>query len=78
MASEPPDEWLIDKLEAQFPAAAGAVFANAYNQALQAGLSVLVSDSGAIYEIFPDGRRRFVKKIAPPTPIQLGLKITFE
>lgn len=75
MASKPLDEWQIDQLEAHLPAAAGAVFSQAYNQALQAGLSVLVSDSGAIYEVFPDGRRRLVKKIAPPTPIQLGLKL---
>ena len=73
-----PDERQIEQLERDFPAASGMAFAKAYDQAIQVGLSVLVSKNGAIYEVFPDGRRELVKKIAPPIPTQPGLKIKFQ
>jgi hypothetical protein len=55
---------------------AGSAFASARQQALNAGNSVLQSEQGSIYEIFPDGRREFVKKIEPPTPNVPGRRIT--
>jgi hypothetical protein len=36
---------------------------------------VLQSENGVIYEVFPDGSRKVVKKIEPPTPIQTGTKV---
>ena len=47
----------IQELENQFPAVSGAAFAAARQQALDAGLSVMESRDGVIYEVFPDGRR---------------------
>jgi len=66
----------IEQLESSFPAAAGVVFSQAYDLAIQAGLSVVVSEDGAIYEVFPDGQRRLIKTITPPTPAEPGRKLT--
>jgi hypothetical protein len=62
----------IQNLESQFPPLSGSAFAAARKQALDAGLSVLESEGGAIYETFPDGSRKLVKKIEPPTPVVIG------
>lgn len=66
----------IEILESQFPAAAGPAFAAARGIILAAGLSVLESESGVLYEVFPDGSRRWVKEIEPPIPVVSGHKIT--
>lgn len=57
----------IQKLESQFPAVSGSAFAAARERVLASGQSVLESQDGVIYEIFPDGRRVPVKKVEPPT-----------
>ncbi len=72
------DDQQFEQLEASFAAAAGAVFSKAYDRAIKAGLSVVVSDNGAIYEVFPDGHRRLVKTITPPSPAQPGRKLTLQ
>ena len=72
----PIDEQQLEQLERECPAASGVAFASAYQQAVQAGLSVVVSENGEIVEIFPDGRRKFIKSITTPTPDQPGRKIT--
>jgi hypothetical protein len=63
----------IQKLEGQFPALSGVAFANAREQVLKSGQSVLQSKDGIIYEVFPDGRQVEVKRIEPPTQFQTGL-----
>lgn len=65
----------IQNLESQFPAVSGQAFAAARKQALEAGLSVVESRDGVIYEVFPDGRRVAVKQIEPPTFVEPGRKI---
>lgn len=62
----------IQKLESQFPTLSGLAFAAARQQALDAGLSVMESKDGVIYEVFPDGRRVAVKKIEPSAPVVSG------
>ena len=62
----------IQHLENQFPAVSGSAFAAARKHALGSGLSVLHSENGVIYEVFPDGRRNVVKHIEPPTPVVSG------
>jgi hypothetical protein len=62
----------IQKLESQFPAVSGSAFAAAREQVLASGQSVLESQEGIIYEVFPDGRRELVKKIEPPVHIVSG------
>jgi len=64
----------IVRLENEFPAISDLAFASARANALAAGQSVLQSEGGPIYEVFPDGRRIFVKQIEPPTQVQPGSK----
>jgi hypothetical protein len=68
----------IQELENQFLAVSGAAFVEARQEALASGLSVLQSENDVIYEVFPDGRRREVKRIEPPTPIELGSTLTIQ
>ena len=63
-------------LENQFPAASGSAFAAARKRVLASGQSVLQSEAGAIYEVFPDGSRKRVKNIEPPTPVAAGYTVT--
>ncbi len=67
-------EEAMQYLEEQIPALAQSAVTQAYWQALAAGSSVLVSENGVIYEVFPDGTRKFFKTIEPPTPIAIGTK----
>ena len=62
----------IQLLESKFPALSGQAFATAREQVLQSGQSVLQSEDGVIYEVFPDGRRAKVKQIEPPTQVVAG------
>jgi hypothetical protein len=62
----------IQQIESQFPAVSGSAFAAAREQVLASGQSVLESQDGVIYEVFPDGRKLPVKKIEPPTPVVSG------
>ena len=62
----------IQQLENKFPAVSGSAFAAAREQVLASGQSVLQSQDGIIYEVFPDGRRVPVKKIDPPTQFVSG------
>ncbi len=71
----PMNEQQIEQLESNFPAASGVAFSTAFQQAVDAGLCVLVSENDAIFEIFPDGQRQFVKSITPPIPAEPGQKI---
>jgi hypothetical protein len=66
----------IEVLETQFPAISGSAFAAAREHVLASGQSVLQSDQGNIYEVFPDGRRVLVKTIEPPTHVEPGCRIT--
>jgi len=66
----------IEKLESQFPAISSSAFAAAREQVLESGQSVLQSQDGFIYEVFPDGRRMVVKKIEPPTLMMSGTVFT--
>ena len=71
----PDQETTISYLEKQIPAVSGAAVTMAYWKTLNSGGSVLETDGGAIYEVFPDGIRRFVKQIEPPIPVEYGQRI---
>jgi len=71
-----PDEREIQELEDKFPSLSGAAFSPAYQKTIESGLSVLTSDNGVIYEVFPDGKRRIVKKTDPPTPVEANKPLT--
>lgn len=59
-------------LEEHIPELAESAVVQAYWQALASGNSVLESENGVIYEVFPNGFRNFVKAIKPPTAVTLG------
>ncbi|HTV40246.1 MAG TPA: hypothetical protein VMF08_06710 [Candidatus Sulfotelmatobacter sp.] len=62
----------IQQLENQFPPVSGSVFAAARERVLASGQSVLQSEDGVIYEVFPDGQRVKVKEVEPPTEVKAG------
>jgi hypothetical protein len=72
MSKETSEEF--DEVEIQLPPASGVAFAQARIGALAHGLSILQSRGGIIEEIFPDGRRRFVKIVEPPISVEIGRK----
>jgi hypothetical protein len=65
----------IEKLERQFPPASGVVFAAARLQVLASWQSVLQSEDGSIFEVFPDGHRHLVKIVEPPISVTIGSKV---
>jgi hypothetical protein len=65
----------IQELESLFPTLSGVTFNAALKRTLASGQSVLQSDDGVIYEVFPDGTRKRVKEIEPPSPVERGKKI---
>lgn len=71
----PEQENDIVKLENLFPPVSGSAFAAARDVVLNSGQSVLQSENGCIYEVFPNGEKKFVKKIEPRVAVQIGQKI---
>ena len=69
------DDSEIEKLESQFPTASGFAFATAREQVLASGQSVLQSEGGTIFEVFPDGHRTVVKTTEPPISVMVGSKV---
>lgn len=67
----------IDFLEQQIPDLARAAVTQAYFAALAAGNDVMVVEDGAIYEISPDGTRRFIKAVEPSIPAEPGTRLVF-
>ncbi|MEO8166064.1 MAG: hypothetical protein ABI619_11780 [Betaproteobacteria bacterium] len=57
----------LEKLESELPLASGEAFAAARSQVLASGQSVLQSECGFIYEVFPDGRAKLIDVTDPPT-----------
>jgi len=66
----------IQQLEDQFPAVSGSAFAAARQRVLASGQSVLQSQGGTIYEVFPDGHRVAVKQVEPPSYFVSGSVFT--
>jgi hypothetical protein len=64
----------IEFLEEHIPELAEAAVTQAYWQTLASGNSVLESENGVIYEVFPDGTRKVVKTGEPPVPVEKGAK----
>ncbi|MBI5274302.1 MAG: hypothetical protein HY860_04525 [Chlamydiales bacterium] len=68
-------EKAIDFLEEHIPELAEVAFKQAYWSALASGSSVLASDDGNLVEIFPDGTRKFIKKLPQSTRVTPGQKL---
>jgi len=68
-------EATLDYLEQQIPSLSGAAVDVAFWQALAAGQKVLVSGDGGLYEAFPDGTRKLVKKLEKPLSVPVGTRV---
>jgi hypothetical protein len=68
----------IQVLESQFPALSGQAFATARERVLASGQSVLQTEGGFMFRVFPDGRKEVVKQIDPPTPVKPGTIYTIK
>ena len=68
-------EEAISFLEEHIPELAELAFKQAYWAALASGSSVLISKNGALVEVFPDGKHKFIKHLAPPIPVTPGQKL---
>lgn len=68
-------EKIITELENAFPALSGIAFSAAREAALASGQSVVESENGVIYEVFPDGTRIERKRIEPPVSVAIGTKV---
>ncbi|HLB52840.1 MAG TPA: hypothetical protein VJK48_03955 [Chlamydiales bacterium] len=69
------DDKTIDFLEQAIPELADAAFTRAYWSALASGFSVLETEGEDLVEIYPDGTKKFIKKILPRVPVKKGEKI---
>ena len=59
----PISEQVLDHLETAIPELARAATNHAFWQALASGSSVLICEDKSIYEVFPDGSRKFVRPV---------------
>ncbi len=60
----------LDFLESHIPELANSAVKKAYLDTLSAGLSVTKVIEDKIYEIFPDGTKKFIKDIKPSIKIE--------
>lgn len=69
-------EEAITYLEEHIPEMAELALKQAYWNALASGHSVLISENGKLVEIFPDGKKKFIKSLPPRIPVTPGTKYT--
>lgn len=65
----------IGTMERRFIARSGSAFAAASKRSYACGLHNVISDQGTLYEVAPDGSRKFLKHVEPPTPVKRGEKV---
>lgn len=68
-------EEAMSYLEEHIPELAEAAFKQAYWASLAAGNSVLISENETLVEVFPDGTKKFIKKLPPSTRVTPGQRI---
>lgn len=68
-------EEALDYLEEHIPEMIELALKQAYWAALASGSSVLTSEGGNLVEVFPDGKRKFIKKLPPSIPVIKGQKL---
>ena len=61
--------------EAHFPRLSDRAFTIARQQALASGHSLVESSQGVLYHGSPDGARRVLRQLEPPTPVVPGTKL---
>ena len=68
-------EEAMSYLEEHIPELAILAFKQAYWAALASGNSVLVSENGKLVEVFPDGKHKFIKHLAPAIQVTIGQRL---
>jgi uncharacterized protein (DUF433 family) len=68
---------VIDYLEERIPGMIMAAGSRAYDASLASGNHVMVVEDGAIYEIAPEGTRRYIKLVEPSIRVDPGTKRMF-
>lgn len=68
-------EKAISFLEEHIPELADVAFKQAYWAALASGSSVLIRENQDLIEVFPDGRRQFIKHLPPTISVTRGQKL---
>ena len=74
----PLSEEAMNFLEEQIPELAEGAFKTAYLKALSSGSSVLISEGGKLVEIFPDGKKKFIKNLPPSTLVVRGQRMNIQ
>jgi len=69
------NEKMIGYLEEGIPELAEAAVTEAYWRALAAGHSVLKAEDGMLIEVHPDGTKKVIKKLPPPTCVEKGRRL---
>ena len=65
----------IIELEDEFIVQSGSAFAQAYENAIASGHSVVIADNVSLFRVLSDGSREFVKDIEPLMPVKMGQKL---
>ncbi|MCC2625832.1 MAG: hypothetical protein K0R14_1705 [Burkholderiales bacterium] len=65
-------EKTLDQLEKKIPELAKVATREARANAVQRGCSLMQAIGGKLYEIFPDGTRKIIKKIEPNRRVALN------
>lgn len=68
-------ELTMEEMERQVPELAALAVRNAYDEALKAGLSVLVVQDDILYRVTPDGKKHAIRPVAKSFAVEKGLVI---
>lgn len=68
-------EQSLKEQEAHFPRLSNQAFTAARQRALSSGHSLVESSRGVLYHVSPDGARRVLRQLEPPTPVVPGTKL---
>ena len=67
-------EQQLQEQETRFPLLSNQAFTAARHQALASGHSLVESSGGVLYHVSPDGARRMLRQLEPPTLVVPGTK----
>ncbi len=69
-------EEIITQLEASVPMLSGVAFDRVRDRVLSSGQSMLQSENGVLYEVFPDGRKVKLRNVEPLQYVVSGQRFT--
>ena len=72
------EEKRVEELEAWFAESAGDAFALARARAFETQEWIVEAADGGLYEVRRDGKRKLLKRIAPPVPVRKGARFVIK